>query len=163
MKTFQEVTTRDLKKRLQGEFSQKFSVTQKASSRYIHISWTDGPTQSQAQAFCRQFDDDSGDDITTDYFGGSQYTLCIRHLTKENCWILLNQVDLRQPLPPLAELVKIGAGMLTRRNRHDTLSWNENSIKFGPAYRLDAENIAEALRELGYKAELTENKLTVSN
>jgi len=163
METFQEITTKDLKKHLQVELKHKFSVTQKAGSRYIHISWTDGPTQSQAQAFCRQFDDDSGDDITTDYFGGSQYTLCIRHLTKENCWILLNQVDLRQPLPPLAELVKIGAGMLTRRNRHDTLSWNENSIEFGPAYRLDAENIAEALRELGYKAELTENKLTVSN
>ena len=127
----------------------------------MHVSWIDGPTQTQVSNFCRKYNDDNRDDIMTDYFGGSQYTLCNRRLTKENCWIILNAIDLRQPLPPIKELIDIGAQMMTRRNRQDRLSWGEKDIEFGEAYKLDAGNVAEALRELGYTVELTENKLTV--
>lgn len=73
--THREATTGEIKKYLQKKFNYKFSVTRKGGSSYIDIRWIDGPNGETIRKACYQFNDDSKDDIMTDLFIGSQYTL----------------------------------------------------------------------------------------
>jgi hypothetical protein len=78
-------TTREIKAALKKEFNHKFSVISgKGTSRhYVHVDWYNGPTITQVDKFCEQFNDTARDDIQTDYYGGRQYAICQRHVTAE--------------------------------------------------------------------------------
>ena len=99
--TYKEITTKELKTALKAQFSWKFSVTQKAGSRFIHVNWTDGPTREAVGQFLQQYNDDGRDDIQTDLWMGSQYTVESRTISNKDAWPIHALLDLRLPLPPL--------------------------------------------------------------
>ena len=82
---FQQAEPREIKKLLQKHFNYPFSVRRGRGTAYhwIHVSWTDGPTDEAVRGFVGTFNDTSRDDIMTDLWVGSQYTNESRHHSKE--------------------------------------------------------------------------------
>ena len=78
--TMKQITSSQaLKKELKAMFGVTFLVTR--GGRYYRVSYTDGPAYGDVRRHLEQYQDNKGDDITTDLFCGSQYVNCERHFS----------------------------------------------------------------------------------
>ena len=76
-----KISTRELKSLLVKKYGHKFSVTKQTGSSYIRIDWTDGATYDDVSNFVNVYNDDSRDDLQSDYWAGTQYVLCQRDIS----------------------------------------------------------------------------------
>lgn len=163
-KEFWKTETAPLKKELAEKFKCKFSVTKKAGSRYIHVNWIDGPTLGAVQKFCGRFNDDNRDDIMTDLFIGSQYTLEQREYSYKYHFLLDSELDLTSP-PSLNDQLHNYFNMNLRRGTMRKLSFRESTeenpeaeIKTEDGQPLDTvKEVAECLRRQGFYAAVHDN------
>jgi hypothetical protein len=80
-----------LKSELRKKFGVKFTC-RRSGSRFFRIEYIDGPAYDEVQAFLNEMNDDSRDEIMTDLFVSSQYTILTRHISPSNlskCSVLL--------------------------------------------------------------------------
>jgi hypothetical protein len=103
MSEYQVKTTKEIKGALKKKFNHKFSVRQGkgTSSHYVDVEWLNGPTTTQVNEFCEQFNDTAKDEPQTDYYGGRQYTMTQRTVTAQEfikvAERVCNKRDLRLP------------------------------------------------------------------